>query len=444
MGFISLLAVASMPILQFLLIGLLGAFLASPRSNILSPDARRDINKVVFYVFSPAIIFSSLAKNVTFHQLVSWWFMPVNIAIIFSIGSILGWVAVKMVRPEPHLEKLVIASCSAGNLGNLMLIVIPSVCKESDNPFGETSVCNSHALSYVSLSMALGGFFIWTHTYSLMRKVVVASSDELSVPPAKMGGEEDEASLVRSGNLADEAQRQMEVPLLASSEHGTGKVHFWHKVQETLEELVKELMSPATIGAIFGFVVGVIPWLKSLIIGDAAPLRVIQDSLILLGDGMVPCTTLVLGGNLTKEEGKYDEILCRVSQVGRKDLSVDVDNRSEVRAPPACGDRSSESCGCARIPTTGSSVQLCATDTVRSATSNGYWYNGSTVQRGSGRVLGDVPVDLLVRCSSTDSLVDHLHVHLVLKNSNPADQGSCDRAIIYLLQTEILISSEVS
>ena len=46
MGFLALLVVASMPVLQFLLVGLVGAFLASGYSNILSPDARRDINKV--------------------------------------------------------------------------------------------------------------------------------------------------------------------------------------------------------------------------------------------------------------------------------------------------------------------------------------------------------------------------------------------------------------
>lgn len=34
---------------------------------------------------------------------------------------------------------------------------------------------------------------------------------------------------------------------------------------------------------IIGFIVGAIPWVKNLIIGDGAPLRVIQDSIKLLG-----------------------------------------------------------------------------------------------------------------------------------------------------------------
>ncbi|KAJ8513368.1 hypothetical protein OPV22_003802 [Ensete ventricosum] len=45
MEFWSLLMVASMPVLQVLLVGLLGAFLASGYINILSANARSDINK---------------------------------------------------------------------------------------------------------------------------------------------------------------------------------------------------------------------------------------------------------------------------------------------------------------------------------------------------------------------------------------------------------------
>lgn len=41
--------------------------------------------------------------------------MPVNVGITFLAGGILGWAAVKILRPERHLEALVIASCSAGN-----------------------------------------------------------------------------------------------------------------------------------------------------------------------------------------------------------------------------------------------------------------------------------------------------------------------------------------
>lgn len=40
--------------------------------------------------------------------------MPVNIGITFLVGGTFGWVAVKVVRPEPYLQDLIIAMCSTG------------------------------------------------------------------------------------------------------------------------------------------------------------------------------------------------------------------------------------------------------------------------------------------------------------------------------------------
>lgn len=41
------------------------------------------------------------------------------------------------------------------NLGNLLLILVPAICHEDGNPFGDHEVCSSVGLSYVSFSMAV-------------------------------------------------------------------------------------------------------------------------------------------------------------------------------------------------------------------------------------------------------------------------------------------------
>lgn len=69
-------------------------------------------------------------------------------------------------------------------------------------------------------------------------------------------------------------------------------------IKDLLHQILEELFAPPTIGAILGFVFGATNWLRNLIIGENAPLRVIQDSVKLLGDGTIPCITLILGGNL--------------------------------------------------------------------------------------------------------------------------------------------------
>lgn len=49
------------------------------------------------------------------YNLICRWFMPINIGVTFLCGGILGWVAVKLIKPKPHLEGLIIAMCSTGN-----------------------------------------------------------------------------------------------------------------------------------------------------------------------------------------------------------------------------------------------------------------------------------------------------------------------------------------
>ncbi|KAL0449650.1 UNVERIFIED_CONTAM: protein PIN-LIKES 7 [Sesamum latifolium] len=113
MGFLSLLKVASMPILQMLLISILGAFMATDYIKLLPSDARRSLNKIVYAVFTPALAFTSLAKTVRLEDIISWWFMPVNIGITFMVGGILGWISVQIIKPQPHIRALVIAMCSS-------------------------------------------------------------------------------------------------------------------------------------------------------------------------------------------------------------------------------------------------------------------------------------------------------------------------------------------
>jgi len=73
-----------------------------------------------------------------------------------------------------------------------------------------------------------------------------------------------------------------------------------HYMSETANLILEELKTPPTIGVIAGFTVGAIPQAKALLVGVSSPLRVIQDSISLLGDGTIPGIILVMGGNLVK------------------------------------------------------------------------------------------------------------------------------------------------
>lgn len=316
MGFWTLFEVASMPILQVLLISILGAFMATNYCNLLTTDARKSLNKIVFMVFTPSLMFASLAKTVTLQDIISWWFMPVNIGLTFLIGGILGWILVKLLKPQPHLEGLVIATCSSGNLGNLLLIVVPAICTEDGSPF-DKATCSSLGLSYASFSMALGGFYIWTYTYHLIRSSAakleaIEAADEVSKAPNNdleanqethlltgEGQEHGAISVESTKSIDGDTETQAiisQAPLHEQGKEGSS----WSRFVGILHQIVEELLAPPTIAAIFGFIFGAVTFLRKLIIGDTAPLHVIQDSITLLGEGTIPCITLILGGNLVQ------------------------------------------------------------------------------------------------------------------------------------------------
>ncbi|KAG5534469.1 hypothetical protein RHGRI_022563 [Rhododendron griersonianum] len=324
MGFWSLFEVASMPIVQVLLLSLLGALMATNYLNLLPADARKSLNKIVFMVFTPCLMFANLAETVTFKDLVAWWFMPINVGLTFLFGGILGWIAVKLLKPKPHLEGLIIATCASGNLGNLLLIIIPAICSEDGSPFGDHDVCSTMGLSYASYSMALGGLYIWTFSYQLVRSSALKykaleADEEVSKVPNKdldangkthlLEGEvQENVAIVVSSMTSTEEDTENQavfsliqiVPEMPGSQTEKGNASFWGNALVILRQLLEELLAPPTLAAIVGFFFGAIPWLKNLIIGDTAPLRVIQDSIKLLGEGTIPCITLILGGNLTQ------------------------------------------------------------------------------------------------------------------------------------------------
>ncbi|KAI3798773.1 hypothetical protein L1987_34052 [Smallanthus sonchifolius] len=316
MGFWSLFEVASMPILEVLLLTAIGAVMATEFFDILSSTTRKSLNKIVFVAFSPSLIFSSLAKTVTLEDIISWWFMPINIGITFLCGGLLGWIATKLIRPKPHMKGLLIAMCSTGNLGNILLIIVPAICTQSGSPFGEHSICQSKGLSYSSFSMALGSLYIWTYTFQLLkssslRYTNMKETEDSPQEPNKASDANEKTQLLNgetqeyidvvvplSYSTSDDTQIQpsLHQPLVSKDEKQEGS--FSSKLKDILHKLLEELLAPPNLGSILGLIVGATPWLKNLVIGDDAPLRVIQDSVTLLGDGSIPCITLILGGNL--------------------------------------------------------------------------------------------------------------------------------------------------
>ncbi|KAG5249161.1 transporter C5D [Salix suchowensis] len=298
----NLFIVALMPVLKVLLLTAVGVFLAIERV-------------LVFYVLGPALVGSSLAKFVTLRSLLKLWFMPLNVLITFIIGSVLGWLLVKITKAPRRMRGMIVGSCAAGNQGAIPLILIPAVCKEKGNPFGDSNVCNAHGLAYASLSMAICSIYLWSYVYHIVR---IYSSEDSDEPGLDELPEEGAGS---AGETAENLPKCSAGPLLPLKEPSLEEGHmenleldgvvqqqnakepFPSNIKQGFQKVVRKLslgrlFSPIIYGAIVGFIIGVVPPFQKAVIGDTAPLRVVEDSAYLLGESAIPTITLIMGANL--------------------------------------------------------------------------------------------------------------------------------------------------
>nr|CAB3457429.1 unnamed protein product [Digitaria exilis] len=272
---------------------------------------------IVFYVFNPSLVAIYLAKTITMESLAKLWFMPVNILLAFTFGLFFGWIVVKVTRAPAKLRGLILGCCSAGNLGNIFLIIIPALCKEKGSPFGNPDVCQTYGLAYSSLSMALsqlllehiiGAVFLWSIVYNIVRTMsnVTEGDGDAQTNQTKVlvSGTATETVAEDSCSTLNDHTNECTLPLISTNIPPAKKKvpvlertwKFLSSISETVD--LKKLFAPSTIAVIVGFIIGGIPLFRTAIIGDTAPLRVLQESAELIGGGAIPSVTLIMGANL--------------------------------------------------------------------------------------------------------------------------------------------------
>ncbi|KAH1266747.1 Protein PIN-LIKES 3 [Glycine max] len=155
-------------------------------------------------------------------------------------------------------------------------------------------------MAYASLSMAVGAVYIWTYVYNIMRvsaSVVPKDAYRTSSFRLEASGEfleflpEEESSEPENpskDNMDDytlllssiESEENVKLPVSAKIKHQIGKL--------LVNSNFRAIFSPATLGAIVGFIVGVVPQIRKLMIGGDASLHVIQDSVTMVGYVCIP------------------------------------------------------------------------------------------------------------------------------------------------------------
>ncbi|KAK9064585.1 hypothetical protein SSX86_015967 [Deinandra increscens subsp. villosa] len=299
---------AILPLLKLLSLTVIGLVLAHPKTQLVPKSTFKQLNKLVFVLFLPCLIFIDLGRSITLENLFLWWFVPVNVIISMILGFLLGLIVVYLCRPPPQFAKFTIIMTACGNTGNLPIAILGSLCRTHDNPFGPD--CHQRGVAYVSIAQWISVVLVYTLVYHMMEPPMeyyeIIEEEEVENnwssetaplvveaewPP---GIEETEVSTKDSQDLQDDEEIQ-------AMESGTEPMRskMVQKVRIVAEKTpIRNIFQPPTIASLLAIIIGSIPQAKSFVFGHDAPLTFITDSLQILGGAMVPSVMLVLGGML--------------------------------------------------------------------------------------------------------------------------------------------------
>ncbi|KAG1371456.1 ABC transporter B family member 25 [Cocos nucifera] len=143
----------------------------------------------------------------------------------------------------------------------------------------------------------VGAIILYTYVFQM-----------LAPPPGETFDGTEEKTLPTKNPVNNAAPEQ--VPLLTSEDPGKTALESskWGKLISQLWYFVekwklKQIFQPPIIASILAISIGTVPFLKHFILMDDAPLFFFTDSCLILGEAMIPCILLALGGNLVDGPG---------------------------------------------------------------------------------------------------------------------------------------------
>ncbi|KAJ4753803.1 Auxin efflux carrier family protein-like [Rhynchospora pubera] len=287
---------AVLPIVKVFTMCFMGFLMASKYINILPPNGRKLLNGLVFSLLLPCLIFSELGRAITLQKILQWWFIPVNVVLGSISGSIIGLVVASIIRPPYPYFKFTIIHIGIGNIGNIPLVLLAAICRDASNPFGDT--CSQAGIAYISFGQWVGAIILYTYVFQMLAPPPGETFDSIHEPkllPTKAYEDEsspEKAPLLTPADPERETVITAKVPTLKDR---------WNYLVDKFK--LKQIFQPPIVASILAIGIGVVPFLKNLVLTDDAPLFFFTDSCLILGEAMIPCILLALGGNLVDGPG---------------------------------------------------------------------------------------------------------------------------------------------
>lgn len=306
-------------IVKVIFIAAFGGFFT--RSHLLSSGAKKDLSNLVFYLFTPCLLFASVSTTADAESLLRWWplvvFPMIWQAIAFAAGHLLVMALLPALAPAsslpllssspasvPHLQrskreevvKCLVSSLVFWNAGNLPLSLIISITRDIE-PFASDPTATSRGVAYTSITMTYLSLMCWSVAYNYLRP---SSPSPLRLPigadDTTDDGDADPLAYGQHKKLDDDNDDGRRS---AAEKATSGDKKAVAASALPWQRLAKELFTPVTIALAIALVVGLVGPLRSVFHEPGAPLKFVSDLTSTLGACAVPIILLVLGASLS-------------------------------------------------------------------------------------------------------------------------------------------------
>ncbi|KAK9835690.1 hypothetical protein WJX74_005946 [Apatococcus lobatus] len=167
--FVGLLVGSALPVVKICLICCIGAVLA--HQKILKPPTRQALSQLLFFVFMPCLVFSKLSAAVDVKNLSTWWPLPANVLMSIVLGLAVGYATSLLLHVPTYLRLHISCAIAFGNVGNLPLVMVGTLCRDPRLPFSQSigAQCEAVGTAYIVFAFWIASIVQSCLVYNLFR-----------------------------------------------------------------------------------------------------------------------------------------------------------------------------------------------------------------------------------------------------------------------------------
>ncbi|MFA6568037.1 MAG: AEC family transporter [Victivallales bacterium] len=206
------------------------------RLKLIDSNSLQVISRIIFHLLLPCMLFASFAETIDLDKLKELWVLPLT-AFIYIVGGIaLGAAAGRILKIRPERRGMVTASSGFANSMYLPIPLVAAICLTFPE-FSGNAELKAVGMAYVSMFIITFSPMMWTLGFNIL-------------------GERPHSSIKLS-----------------------------------------DIITPPVCGIIAGFAVANFPFAKNAFCADSGFLHPVFTACVSLGNAVVPCAMIVLGGS---------------------------------------------------------------------------------------------------------------------------------------------------